>query len=447
MITIPPPRALTEIRSKLIPDITKIWKVGQVLNATVEGNVSADGKLLMRIGQYFLETRTPVALKAGDQLKLQVKSSEGEPTLKILITDSPPHVAANNLKNYIARQLDLTQLLQLSRNILDNQNIPKILKKQLIELNRALPTAEQATQAKALKKMIQNSGVFLESRLLKQPADQLDTLQQDVKSQLLKISSQLKEIAPELTARQQNAGQGNIQASTEKLVQQLIKGEINPVRFTTMLTNQLSTQQLQILEQAFSTADITRLPAELFSGFMPLLTNVKRNLDAQRMLEKLSSLLKTMGLLQELKTDVEGTLAKITSQQLTTLTRDTDSPLLLLFDLILQDKTENHLFKFRLEQEKKAKDQNDSGWLVALSFNLEELGPVQARLHLTGNNISTIFNAEKQSTVETIVNNINQLDTAFRNIGLDVFNLDAFQGGMAQPRDLPDNVHILDIIV
>jgi hypothetical protein len=151
-----------------------------------------------------------------------------------------------------------------------------------------------------------------------------------------------------------------------------------------------------------------------------------------------------MELLQELKTGVDGVLAKITSQQLTPLTRESDSLLLILFDLILKDKTENHLFQFRLEQEKSAKDEKTSSWTVALNFNFKELGPVQARLHLTDNHLSTVFSAEQENTAKNISKQINLLDTAFRRIGFDAINLDVSQGDISKPRDFPRYVHILD---
>jgi hypothetical protein len=151
-----------------------------------------------------------------------------------------------------------------------------------------------------------------------------------------------------------------------------------------------------------------------------------------------------MELFQELKTGIDGVLAKITSQQLTTLTREADSLLLLLFDIYLKDKTENHLIQFRLEQEKSEHDPNCSSWSVTLNFNFNGPGPMQARLHLSNNHLSTVFCAEKENTAKKLSEQINLLDTALRHIGFDAINLDVTQGSINKPIDLAKNIHLLD---
>lgn len=446
MITIPPLKSFSKIRTELIPDITKTWKTGQLLNATVESDVTANGRLLMRMGQYVLETKTPISLQAGDHLKLLVKSSGDPPVLKILTTADLHQTAAQNLKSFIARQQDLTQLLKLNGNIFENPAIPKTLKQQLVQLNQILPGVEQAIQAQALKTMIQNSGIFLEAKLYNQKHSQQQTLNQDIKSQLLKIGAQLQSLVPELTAKPPVSTLDNIQTITAALVKQFVEGKINLVQFSVLLTNRLSDNQIGLILQALNSADKTLLPKELLAGFTVLLNYIQQQARPQQLLDNLSTLLKTLGLLQELKIDIDGVLAKITSQQLTTLTRDEDGPLVLLFDLILKDKSENHLIQFRLEQENPADEGNDTNWVIDINFSFTELGPVQARVHLTDNNISTMFRAENESTVKTISKQISLLDTAFRSIGFDVVSLDVTHGSITRPRDLPKNVHILDEI-
>lgn len=326
-----------------------------------------------------------------------------------------------------------------------------MIKQQLVNLQLQLPSAEQATQAKALKKIIQNSGVFLESKLNHQQPGALKfgnlagdnltqgNVKQDVKSQLLKISGDLKNLAPELTIKSQMTT-----AKIHSVINQFIKGEINLVQLSTLLINRLSTTQSPLVQQFLNTADKTLLPRELLNSFSTLLDHLQQQTMPQKLQAELSRLLKTMDLLQELKTHVDGTLAKITSQQLTALTRETDNLLLLLFDLNLKDKDENHLLQFRLEEEASAKDKNVSDWVVAINFDFKELGPIQAKLHLTNNTVSTVFRAEKENTVKILSEKINLLDQALKDIGFDAVNLGVVQGGISQPRDIPESIHMLD---
>lgn len=65
MINIPPVPANTEIRGPLIPDVTKAWKLGQLLNATVARDASANDTVLIRMGLTTLEAKTPIPLRAG----------------------------------------------------------------------------------------------------------------------------------------------------------------------------------------------------------------------------------------------------------------------------------------------------------------------------------------------------------------------------------------------
>lgn len=457
MINISATPSLSKILTAPVPDVSKTWKVGQILNATAERNVPAQNNVLIRIGQSILQAKTPVALNAGEPLKLLVKSLGNTPVLKIQTSASPPErTVASNLKSFIGRQQDLTGLLQLSQKIIDMPATTKALKQQLNNLNQQLPSITQATQATTLKNLIKNSGIFLESKLnhLQQQALQHDVLQhvqlrhhmlnQDIKSQLLRISAQLQGDMPELTAKSQITPTKSIQAVLDPLVKQFIKSEINLTQLATQLTIQLPKNQSQLIQQALTISETTLLPKALQNSFTLLLNHIQQQAMPKQIQDHLSGQLKTMELLQELKTGIDGALAKITSQQLTTLTREADSLLLLLFDIYLKDKTENHLIQFRLEQEKSEQEPNCSSWTVALNFNFNGLGPIQARLHLTNNHLSTVFCAEKENTAKEISKQINLLDTAFRHIGFDTINLDVTQGSISKPQDLAKNVHLLD---
>jgi len=450
MINVQPAPALTKIHTQAVSDITKTWKVGQQLNAVVERNANAQNNVLMRIGQTVLQAKSPVTLQAGHALKLLVTSAGDTPVLKILTTVGTQQLAAQNLKTFIARQQDLTGILPLSQKIINSPDTPKILKQLLIDLNQKLPTIDQAMQAKTLKTLVKNSGVFLESRLkqlqtasLQHNGQQAFQLTHDVKSQLLRISSQLNTVLPELTTSQLSQTK-NLQSVIDSIIKQFIKGDINLIKLSTLLSIELPKNQSQLIQDVLTTSDKNLLAGKLKNSFTVLLNHLQQQTNAKQIQDKLASLLKNMDLLQELKTGIEGTLAKITTQQLTTLTRESDSLLLLLFGVYLKDKTETQLIQFRLQQEESAKDKSASSWTVELNFNFKQLGPVQARLRLRDNQLSTIFRAQQESTVKSISSQINLLNTALSQIGFDAINLNVTQGSLKQPSDIAKNVHLLD---
>lgn len=461
MINIPPIPSLSKVHTQAVADITKTWKVGQVVNATAERNANAQANALLRVGQTMLQTKTPVALQAGDSLKLLVKSTGDIPLLKIqtaavIAPQVATKIAVQNLKSFIARQLDLTALLSLSQKIITSPDISKMLKQGLINLNRNMPTVEQAIQAKTLKLLIQNSGVFLESKLkhLQTPspshnAQQLAVLTQDVKGQLLRINAQLTGEMPELAIKQLSNLSKNLSSVVDPIIKQYIKGDINLIKLSTLLSVELPKNQSHLLQQlltrdTLAAADKTLLVGELKKSFTVLLNHLQQQTNAKQVQDQLSSLLKSMDMLKELKTGVDGVLAKITSQQLTTLSRESDSLLLLLFGICLKDKTEEHLIQFRMQQEKPAKQKEASSWTVELNFNFNELGSVQARLRLTDNNISTMFRAQQQSTVKNISNQLHLLNTAFSRIGFDGINLNVTEGCVKETNDLVKGIRLLD---
>ena len=82
--------------------------------------------------------------------------------------------------------------------------------------------------------------------------------------------------------------------------------------------------------------------------------------------------------------------------------------------------------------------------MVVLDFNFKDIGQIQAKLHLTDNNISTVFLAENKNTVINIENKIDILNTAFKKIGFDAINLGVTQGNIEQAGYLPRGIQILD---
>ena len=153
MINIPPIKPGTEIKTDIIPDITRTWKTGQVLHATAETGGDALSKILLRIGQQLVEARTPIPLKTGEQIKLVVKSLGEQPVLSIQTTADRTDIAADKLRHFIAQQQDIRPLIQLGQNLVKNENINPDIRQLIQQFVNRLPTVEQLVNPTQLKQL------------------------------------------------------------------------------------------------------------------------------------------------------------------------------------------------------------------------------------------------------------------------------------------------------
>jgi hypothetical protein len=189
----------------------------------------------------------------------------------------------------------------------------------------------------------------------------------------------------------------------------------------------------------------TLLPPALSLKLPQLFQHIQQQPNAKQLMDSLFSLLRNLPPLQELKAAVDGSLARITSQQLMPLTRDGDStPLLLQFDLPVKERDHLQLFKFRIEEEAGGSDPQHSSWTITINFDFDPLGPVQARLHLIDQQIAAVLQAEKPATVDAIRQNLGLLEQGFARAGLQPVKLDVISGRPDEPRQTVEGVHLLD---
>ncbi len=440
MINIPPIKLSTEIKTSPLPDISKTWKIGQLLSATAERGGSAQSQVLLRLGQYTLEARTPIALKTGDSVQLLVKSLGDTPLLSIQSPARTPSVAAEQLKLYIANQQDLKAVLDVMHKVSLDSLLPRQIKTSVDVFLNSQASIEQLLRPSQIRHWLNNSGIFLESKLHQtNPTG----IQQDIKAQLFRLNHLLETAEPGL-----KIARGASNDDIEVIVNRYIKGDLNLKQLARQLVSLLPpTQQLGL--QKLVTEAVRIFPGSLPqavipANLLPLMVHIQQQPHSREQLESLLSQLKTLSLLLELKTTVSHALAKIISQQLIPLTRETDMPLLLLFDLLIKDRDNSELIKFKIEQDSNSSEQQNTGWNVTLNFDFTSLGPIQARIHLLNQQIATVFQAEKPSTVHIIEQHIEQLQAAYTRAGLDVINLDVAQGEIHSSHDIPNSVHILD---
>lgn len=402
--------------SELISRVTEPLRVGQILNATTQRGGDAMSKVLIQLGEHTLQAKTPVRLETGQEIRLLVKVAGDVELGKLpLLTILPPKQPSNSnaalshtqlaqikLRQFIAIQQAFSQPLQTAQAILANKPglhlLPAKLISQLNQLQSALQLPLEQLSGKQLKQQIQNSGIFLESKLKGLSRGNPLNLNQDFKQLLLSIRQQIN-----------SSGLGKVPAEMESAplsteqrqqVQQLLQGSIRSYaslseRLIQMLPRSLLQPMAQLLtgqQTAASVSTDVRTLAELIS------LTLQHKTGSPQHTQELMSLLNTRFMLLDLATQVERSLGQLSSFQLQPLSREVDGLTLLLFNLLLKDKDQAHDVHFRIEQENAAQDPAQQGWKVSIYFSFNTLGKLQADIHLMDNQVSSVFYCEQDAT-------------------------------------------------
>ncbi len=139
-------------------------------------------------------------------------------------------------------------------------------------------------------------------------------------------------------------------------------------------------------------------------------------------------------LLEILFRHAEGSLARVHLNQLASLPSEDSSRQVWQFEVPIRHQEHVDSFLIRLEQDQ-AKNRDDDAkpiWYVTLTFNIEPLGPVKAKIAMHGEEISTMFLAERAESTELLNRRMAELGKAFTDSGLSVGQLLARHGD-AQP--------------
>jgi len=466
MINIPPIKQSTPVTPEVISELTRTWKVGQVLSATTQQGGEPLSNVLIRLGKHTLEAKTPVAIQPGQEIKLLVKSlgdpasnhATGKlPLLSIVgiepflsstktsgsqVPDSGKLIALK-LRQFIAIQQSFSALTDLAHNILNKnvsgEQLPSPLKNLLNNLQQTISLNTNNISPAQLKQHFIDSGVFFESKILNQAAttnnraSDSQSLNRDFKFQLLSIKAEIVKFVPPAN---QTTSQ-TINDEQFQTLQLLIKSsptgttdhKINSV-FENLL-NQLSKPSLVHLNQllmgqkseAFTGSQDQSLKIESLAKLLSITFQQAQGQPLLQLKEQLQFRLMLLDLLQQ----IDQSISKITSLQLQPLFqssgREADNLVLLLFNLVFKDAHEHFDIDFRIQQDDEKEDPSEESWTVTLSFNFKTLGIVQSKIHLVGNQLSNVFYTELSTTAEKIKPLLPLLESGLTKAGLVINNL------------------------
>ncbi len=379
------------------------WSIGQLLQASVIGRAE-NGDYTLRIGQQEVRAQSPVALQSGERMALRVIETGQQPVLQRIAPEVALKETINQaLRNYLPRQSGLSPLLANLSHLASDGNSP--LPPSAVKLANAifqqLPQAEQLSSPGILRQQVENAALFLESRLaarLMQASAPLP--QNNFKASLLRLAALLPQAQSE-----QGDSSGRVRTDTASQTQTGVSSALfkNPV----LLTNSTNLQQQASPLQA-------RLETE------PV---VKPSLAALSLPDEAS---------RELAKQVESVLSRVVVQQLNTLHSENSGQQQWLVDIPIRQNDIGKLVQLHIQkdqqQQRQAEIESETQWTFSLSIDLDELGPLHARISLSGTRLIANLWAEQEETLGLLTQHTDALDARLINAGLENNEIRCFRG-------------------
>ncbi len=466
------------------------WSVGQLLQAVVTGSGSSSGlpahTAALQIGTQQILAYTPSSLQPGEQLNLRVVRAGQQPVLQVVSSLGPQsQLALDATRQALPRSGPMQPLLNnlftvAARSEAFGGHLPAGSITLVKSILANLPELSGIRDGAALQRAIAGSGIFLEAKLaalVKRPV--AHALGADLKAGLLKLASQTSSAfsAPG-TSSPPNTGQpqassrsaGQPQATSSNSAGQ---SQTTPTRGAVL--SQAASAQSVVLAQATSPhiAGLLQTTSTRFTGQpqttpsqssgQPLATSPQSagqpqatssqsagqpqttssqsagqaQAQASTTLPQPLSAIVLAGLrpgeepAMVLNRQSEAGLARIQLDQLATVTHENPRGALWALDIPIRDGNQGFIARLRIEQNQHQATPDTvqgSVWSVTLEFDMPELGPIQARLSMAGDNIDTRLWAERAGTMELMQNFTEVLRQRLADAGFAEASVTVFPG-------------------
>lgn len=337
-----------------------------------------------------LSLETSLDLPPGSLLSARV---QGDQSLAFLPLSGRLDQLAllQQLGNQQSRQGSLEGLMAALKGMGGQGGLPDGLKGSIDKLLAGLPSGEQMSDGKSLMKALENSGLFLESKLL---AGQTSGLGTDMKANLLRLVSQLLPLLP--GAAPLAAATASANAMTQAL----------PAFARNVLGN---IGQSSGRQQAMS---------------FPLPSRLLQSMDEEADLEALLKL-------------AAAAISRLQTHQLSSLSQSQVGPegqLLTTWQMEVPMRNQHELvpLQVKIQHEEPApsgkQDPKEALWRIDLAFDLDPLGPLQVQAQLAHGSLSSQLWAERASTAGLIDRELGNLRERLVAAGLTVSDLVCSQG-------------------
>ncbi|MEW8125181.1 MAG: flagellar hook-length control protein FliK [Candidatus Thiodiazotropha endolucinida] len=356
---------------------------GQILRGTALSE-NLNGTIRLQIGVTRLIAQTTLRVPTGQALTLQVEKTGNLPELRVLTLPSLEQMKSAALKQVMPRQQPLPQLFKHFTQVTSDPT----------RANQLPPAVKQAVQSIMARVIpIEDPGF---------------------KTQLVQ--------AMQLSGTQTEARLINHQINGKDLKLNLLRliGLIKPlISNPGSQINQALTFQQPLLNPAQS-PPVTPPPAAQETN-------------------------PTTRLLLDLFKHLDGAIARIQTNQLSSLPTEDTTRQVWQFELPIRQEGGFDLFHFRISRDAVRKGtETEFMWSLTLHMNLPSLGPMRVRLSLFGEKLSTTIWSEKPDTASLVNQHLGRLRASLESTGLEVNKLEAFQGIAEIENELPSEQALLN---
>ncbi|WJN57622.1 Molecular chaperone [Pseudomonas sp. SO81] len=337
-----------------------------------------------------LSVETPLPLPIGSLLTAQVQGSQALNFLP-LSGRLDQLVLGQQLAAQQSRQGSLEGLFKGLQGMAQQDGLPTELRTSIDKLLGMLPDGKQLGSAEGLAKAMEQSGVFLEAKLL---SGQTQNLPQDLKASLLRLVAQLLPTLP---------GGASLPAASA--------GGAMAQAMPAFVRNALGALgQVGLRQQAMS---------------FPLPSRLLQSMDEEADLEALLKL-------------AAAAVSRLQTHQLSSLAQSQVTPegnLLTTWQLELPMRNQHDVvpLQVKLQREEPGntgnkKEQKETLWRIDLAFDLDPLGPLQVQAQLLRGSLSSQLWAERADTAQLIDQELDNLRQRLLGAGLEVGELSCRQG-------------------
>lgn len=382
------------------------WKVSQLIQAII--TKITDKQLFLNIQGVEANTAKPtnLNLQVGETLQLQIEQLKPTPQFRIIRPQSTPNIqpASHEVKNIIPQS---TAIVPLLKNLSFVANRPSLRPSPLSadtnaavrDIFKQLPAVFNLKTASQVKNHMQNSGLFIESKIKNQI---LSSIQQ---MQLNKISSD------------------TVKVNIKPLLEVDLGAQLH--RLADIIRNQLVTPK-NTTNQTMPTRNNQTIPANHNRPIQPRTAPVEQ--------ASLQNITQREEAMQTFLRQIDSSLTHMQQTQLQNLSESQAGRPLWVMELPIKNGQDIDLFELRINQEetKQTEDEVQKIWNITLKFDLAGLGKVKAHIKMQNDFISAQFYSEKAEVLSLFQENFDFLRGRLNCSGLNVGNIECAQAKLSE---------------